>query len=233
LADGNVEYLGRLDHQVKIRGFRIELGEIEAALQEHDRVQQAAVVAREDKTGDKRLVAYVVSSIESEKNGGGKVQQEWMIELQEYLLGKLPEYMVPRAYVQLEKLPLTHNGKIDRKSLPEPDAHSHKYVAPANATEETLCRIWEEVLHRERVGTHDNFFALGGHSLLAAQIATRVGESFKVNIPVRRMFDSLTIVQLARVVDQEVQIAAVNGGPSQLRPAIKRVARKAVSVKVN
>jgi len=180
-------------------------------------------------------VAYVVSSIENEKNGGGESQQEWMTELRTYLLGKLPEYMVPGAYVRLEKLPLNHNGKIDRKSLPEPDADEHrqKYVPPGSTTEEALCRIWEEVLHRERVGTQDNFFALGGHSLLAVQIVTRVGETFKVNIAVRRMFDSLTIAQLARVVDQEVQIVAVNGAPSQLRPAIKRVARKAVSVKVD
>jgi acyl-coenzyme A synthetase/AMP-(fatty) acid ligase/acyl carrier protein len=235
LADANVEYLGRLDHQVKIRGFRIELGEIEAALQEHDRVQQAVVIAREDKAGDKRLVAYVVSAMDSETNGSGESKQEWMTELREYLFGKLPEYMVPGAFVCLEKLPLNHNGKIDRKSLPEPDADAHgqKYVPPGNATEEALCRIWEEILHRERVGTQDNFFALGGHSLLAVQIATRVGESFKVNIPLRRMFESLTVAQLARAVDQEVQIAAVNGAPSQLRPAIKRVARKAVSVEVD
>jgi hypothetical protein len=226
LADGNVEYLGRLDHQVKIRGFRIELGEIEAALQEHDRVQQAVVMAREDKAGDKRLVAYVVSATDGEANGSEESKQEWMAELREYLFGKLPEYMVPSV---------NHNGKIDRKSLPEPDANAHgqKYVPPGNATEEALCRIWEEVLHRERVGTQDNFFALGGHSLLVVQMATRMGESFKVNIPLRRMFESLTISQLARVIDQDIQIAAVNGAPSQLPPAIKRVARKAVPVEVD
>ncbi len=235
LADGNVEYLGRLDHQVKIRGFRIELGEIEAALQEHDRVQQAVVMAREDKAGDKRLVAYVVSATDGEANGSEESKQEWMAELREYLFGKLPEYMVPSVYIRLEKFPLNHNGKIDRKSLPEPDANAHgqKYVPPGNATEEALCRIWEEVLHRERVGTQDNFFALGGHSLLVVQMATRMGESFKVNIPLRRMFESLTISQLARVIDQDIQIAAVNGAPSQLPPAIKRVARKAVPVEVD
>src|SRR5262249_11637736 len=159
---GNVEYMGRLDHQVKIRGFRIELGEIEAALQEHDRVQQAVVLAREDKTGDKRLVAYVVPDADD-----GESKQELMTELREYLLGKLPEYMAPATYVCLEKLPLNPNGKIDRKSLPEPDADANrqKYVPPSSPTEETLCRIWQEVLHRERVGVEDNFFALGGHSL--------------------------------------------------------------------
>jgi amino acid adenylation domain-containing protein len=232
LTDGNVEYMGRLDHQVKIRGFRIELGEIEAVLQEHERVQQAVVIGREDKTGDKKLVAYIVPVIEGETNGTGESKQEWMTELREYLLVKLPEYMVPGVYVHLQKLPLNHNGKIDRKSLPEPDADAHrqKYVPPGNPIEEALCRIWEEVLHKERVGTQDNFFALGGHSLLAVQIATRVAESFNVNIPLRRMFEALTIAQLARVVDQEVQIAAVNGASSQFRPAIKRVARKAVSV---
>ncbi|HZD94520.1 MAG TPA: AMP-binding protein, partial [Candidatus Sulfotelmatobacter sp.] len=122
LADGNVEYLGRLDHQVKIRGFRIELGEIEAALQEHGRVRQAVVIAREDEPGNKRLVAYVVREPQKEENSNGSGRAGlWTSELREHLLGKLPEYMVPSSYVQMEKLPLNHNGKIDRKQLPQPE----------------------------------------------------------------------------------------------------------------
>jgi amino acid adenylation domain-containing protein len=236
LADGNLEYLGRLDHQVKIRGFRIELGEIETALMGHPKVQEAVVLAREDEAGDRRLVAYVVAGRESgeSKNGSGS-RTLGSSELREHLLGRLPEYMVPSAYVQLEKLPLNHNGKIDRKSLPEPerDTTEREFVGPRNATEETLCRLWQEVLRQERVGVHDHFFKVGGHSLLAAQLATRLRGSFKVDIPLRRMFEAPTIAQLAVVIDQAVQTAGVNGSQSHLRPAIKRVARKAALVDVD
>ena len=225
LPEGNLEFLGRMDHQVKIRGFRIELGEIEAALQEHGGVRQAVVIAREDETGDKRLVAYVVPEQEDEEstNGSGRAELR-MSELREYLLGKLPEYMVPSAYVQLEALPLNHNGKVDRKNLPQADKDTpeQEYVGPRNATEETLCRLWEEVLRRERVGIHDNFFKSGGHSLLAARVAARMRESLNVEIPLRRMFESPTIAQLAEVIDQMVQTSGVNGAPLQLLPGIKR-----------
>ena len=227
LPDGNIEYLGRLDHQVKIRGFRIELGEIEAALQEHDSVQQAVVIAREDETGDKRLVAYVVPELENQKseNGSRRVR---ISELREHLLGKLPEYMVPSAYVQLEKLPLNHNGKLDRNSLPQPDTDTleQEYAGPRNSTEETLCRLWQEILRRERVGIHDNFFKIGGHSLMAVQLATRIREGFKLDIPLQQMFESPTIAQLAEAIDQALR-TGVNGAPSHLLPNIKRVARKA------
>jgi hypothetical protein len=146
----------------------------------------------------------------------------------------LPEYMVPAAYVQLEALPLNHNGKIDRKNLPQPDTDTPEegYVGPRNATEETLCRLWQEVLRREHVGIHDNFFKIGGHSLMAARVATRMRESFKVDIPLRRMFEVPTIAQLAEVIDQAMQTAGVNGAQSHLRPAIKRVARKAALLPV-
>jgi amino acid adenylation domain-containing protein len=231
LEDGNVEYLGRLDHQVKIRGFRIELGEIEAALQEHGSVRQAVVVARLDERGDKQLVAYVVPEREGEECGNGLR----IAELRAHLLGKLPEYMVPGSYVPLLKLPLSHNGKIDRRSLPQPDpvTAEQEYVGPRNPTEETLCRLWQEVLRRERVGIHDNFFRIGGHSLMAAQLVTRVRGSFKVDIRLRRVFESPTIAQLAEVIDQARQAVGVNGVQSHLRPAIKRVARKATLVAVD
>ncbi len=226
--DGKLEYLGRLDDQVKIRGFRIELGEIEAVLREHEKVRRAAVVVREDHPGDKRLVAYVVPELEESGNGNGRGGL-LTSELSEYLRGKLPEYMVPSAYVQLAELPLNHNGKIERKSLPQPDAHTPEedYVGPRNATEEILCQLWQEVLRRERVGIHDNFFKIGGHSLLAAQVATRMREHFQLNIPLRQMFESPTIAQLAEVIDQALQTAGVNGGQLHLLPAVTRVARKA------
>jgi amino acid adenylation domain-containing protein len=245
LGDRNLEYLGRLDQQVKVRGFRIELGEIEAALHEHEGVRQAVVIAGEDESGDKRLVAYVVAEAESGtisngsngSNGSGRAGQrsnEW----REHLLGKLPEYMVPSVYVELERLPLNPNGKIDRKSLPKPEPEQERtkeaeYVEPRNQTEETLCRLWQEVLRRERVGIHDNFFKAGGHSLRAAQMTARMRQSFKVDIPLRQVFESPTIAQLAAVIDQAMQTAGANGTPASVRPAIKRVARKAALVQVD
>jgi amino acid adenylation domain-containing protein len=235
LADGNLEYLGRNDQQVKIRGFRIELGEIEAALQEHGGVRQAVVIAREDQPGEKRLVAYVVPEAggeEKEREKGRRREELGMSQLREYLQGKLPEYMVPSAYVRLEKLPLNHNGKIDRKKLPQPDENTREqeYVGPRNPTEETLCRLWQEVMRVERVGIHDNFFTLGGHSLMAVQVAARLRESFKVEIPLRRMFESPTIAQLAEVIDQVVQTSGRDGAPLLFLPTIKTAEgiRKAV-----
>ncbi|HEV7553726.1 MAG TPA: phosphopantetheine-binding protein, partial [Candidatus Angelobacter sp.] len=202
---------------------------IEARLAEHPAVREAVVLAREDAAGEKRLAAYVVPERESEEsnNGSGRVELR-ISELREHLLGKLPEYMVPSAYVQLEKLPLNYNGKIDRNNLPQPDTDTpeQEYVGPRNPTEETLCRLWQEVLRRERVGIHDNFFKIGGHSLMAVQLATRIREGFKLDIPLQRMFELPTIAQLAEAIDQALQ-AGVNGAPSHLLPNIKRVARKA------
>ncbi|HKD02046.1 MAG TPA: amino acid adenylation domain-containing protein, partial [Terriglobales bacterium] len=164
-AGGNVEFLGRGDDQVKIRGFRIELGEIEAILAQHAGVKQAVVVAKTDARGEKRLLAYVVAR-EAALTGEG---------LRSYLKEQLPEYMVPQAVVLLTRLPLTPNGKIDRQALPEPDeAPGKAYVAPANSTEEAMAAIWSEVLRRERISTHDNFFDLGGHSLMATQVVSRI-----------------------------------------------------------
>jgi hypothetical protein len=211
------------------------LGEIEARLAEHPEVREAVVLAREDTAGEKRLVAYVVPERESEEsnNGSGRVGLQ-MSELREHLLAKLPEYMAPTAYVQLKRIPLTPNGKIDRKSLPEPDKdiREQEYVGPQDATQETLCRLWQEVLRREQVGIHDNFFKSGGHSLLAARAAARMRESFNADIPLRRMFELPTIAQLAGLIDQTVQSNGANGA-SQRRPAIKRVARKAALVDVD
>jgi aryl carrier-like protein len=237
LPDGNLEYLGRLDRQVKVRGFRIELGEIEAALLDYRGVGQALVAMREDSLGDKRLVAYIVAGPEgvAGSNGNGSGPSGLRIsELREHLLGRLPEYMVPSAFMQLEKLPLNSHGKIDREKLlgPDEEVSEQEYVAPRKPTEETLCRLWQEVLQRERVGIHDNFFKIGGHSLRAAQVAARMREAFKMEIPLRQMFESPTIVQLAEVIDQMVQTSGVNGAPSQLLPEIKPRARKAAALRM-
>ncbi|CAN2534202.1 D-alanine--D-alanyl+carrier+protein+ligase [Methylocapsa aurea] len=157
-ADGNIEFLGRIDHQVKIRGFRIELGEIEAALTRLPQLREAVVIASEDGRGDKRLVAYVVAA------EGAALE---IAELRGALARELPDYMIPAAFVALDALPLTPNGKIDRRALPAPDLDAqiaHRYVAPRNATEEALCRIFADVLGIDRVGVDDDFFQLGGHS---------------------------------------------------------------------
>ncbi len=191
--DGNIEYLGRLDDQVKIRGYRIEPGEIEAQLAQHPQVREAAVMAREDVEGDRRLVAYVV--------GTEPLAPE---VLHAHLKRTLPEYMMPAAFVSLEKLPLNPNGKVDRKALlaPEPGAQQHvQYVAPRTATEEALCAIWKDVLKVEQVGVHDNFFELGGHSLLATQVSSRLRAAFAVALPLRALFESLTVAALAETVD--------------------------------
>jgi amino acid adenylation domain-containing protein len=221
LENGNVEFLGRKDHQVKIRGFRVELGEIEAALVEHPKIRQAVVLAREDEPGEKRLVAYVVpDQVVEEDDSGDKKAGLWISEVREHLLGKLPEYMVPSAYVQLKRIPLTPNGKIDRKSLPEPDKdiREQEYVGPRNATEETLCRLWQEVLRRERVGIHENFFNIGGHSLLAVQAISRIKQAFTVEMPLSVLFAAPTVARMAE------HIAAVNEpDQSQLSPVLVNI----------
>jgi amino acid adenylation domain-containing protein len=195
LLDGNIEFLGRNDFQVKIRGFRIELGEIEARLREQEGVAEALVAAREDSAGEKRLVAYYVSS---EADGAaGAITSD---KLRAQLAAQLPEYMLPVAYVRLEAFPVTPNGKLDRKALPEPGQEAfvtHHYEAPEGEVECILARIWEEVLKVERVGRHDNFFALGGHSLLAITIMERMRRQ-GLSSEVRTLFAAPTLADLAR-----------------------------------
>jgi amino acid adenylation domain-containing protein/non-ribosomal peptide synthase protein (TIGR01720 family) len=201
--DGNLEFLGRLDHQVKIRGFRIEPGEIEAALAAHPALRQAAVLAvdvnwGEDGTSfqDKRLVAYVVPKDEGRPTA---------VELRRHLQGKVPDYMIPAAFVTLEELPLTPNGKVDRAALPAPHWSRRElageYVAPRTPVEETLAGIWAQVLRVERIGVHDNFFALGGHSLLVTQLVSRVRQAFQVELPLRSVFEAPTVAALAEHVE--------------------------------
>jgi acyl carrier protein len=196
LPDGNIEYLGRIDHQVKIRGYRIELEEIETALQQHPAIREAVVLAREDEPGNKRLVAYLVSVQEAAPTTG---------ELHSFLRQKLPVYMAPAAYVWLESLPMTTNGKIDRRALPAPDKTRPEleaaFVAPRTPAEERLAAIYAEALGLERVGIRDHFFDLGGHSLLAMQVVSRVRQAFEIELPLRSLFETPTVAELAENIE--------------------------------
>lgn len=200
--DGNIEYIGRKDEQVKIRGYRIELGEIEARLKEHGLVQDAVVVAREageDGGGEKRLVAYAVmvkakeGEVEHSIPEGGELEAaELSAMLRTYLAGWLPEYMVPAAIVRLERIPLTANGKLDRKALPAPEGEAYArrtYEPPQGEMEETLANMWQELLGVERVGRHDNFFELGGHSLLAVRMLSHLLGNLNVQIDLSTLFN--------------------------------------------
>ncbi len=185
LSDGNMEYLGRIDHQVKIRGFRIELGEIENKLLNHEVVKEAMVIARGDNSGSKYLCAYIVVE-----------REQTVAELREYLLKELPEYMIPTYFIQLDKLPLTVNGKVDRKALPEPNGRivtGAEYEAPRNITEEKLIDIWREVLGVERIGINDNFFELGGHSLKATSLVAKIHKVLNIEVPLREIFKASTV----------------------------------------
>jgi acyl-coenzyme A synthetase/AMP-(fatty) acid ligase len=221
LPDGNIEFLGRTDHQVKIRGFRIEPGEVESALAQHPAVREAVVVAREDASAeshvsenrnpvlsrgevpkiqnsksDKRLVAYVVPHRDLCPSTG---------ELRNYLKEKLPDPMVPSAFVLLDALPRTPHGKLDRRALPAPDQNRPElqsaFVAPRTPTEKLLAETWAGVLKLERIGIHDNFFELGGHSLLATQVISRLRDAFRVDLPLRSLFESPTVACLAERIE--------------------------------
>lgn len=199
-TDGAVEFLGRNDFQVKVRGFRIELGEIEAQLGEHPAVRAAAVLAREDTAGDQRLVAYYVAAEPVEVEA-----------LRTHLAQRLPEYMIPVAFVDLDALPLTPSGKVDRKALPAPGGDAYRtrsYEAPQGDVEEALAGIWVEVLRRDRVGVHDDFFDLGGHSLLATQVMSRVARDMGVDLPLRTLFESPTVAELAVRIDAQRYVAS-------------------------
>jgi acyl carrier protein len=192
LPDGNIEFLGRIDTQVKIRGIRIELGEVEAALNTHPQIQQAVVLVSEDTSGDKRLVAYIVGEVRSD-------------QLQEFLRQTLPAYMLPSAFIGIDSIPLTPNGKIDHKALNALKGSdilaSLEYVAPQTPTQEKLVQIWSELLEREKIGIHDDFFELGGHSLLATQLVSRVRANFGVDLPLRSLFEQSTICQLGECLE--------------------------------
>ncbi len=197
LPDGAIEYLGRTDHQVKIRGMRIELGEIESVLEQHASVRQAVIMAREDAPGNKQLVAYIVPQAG---------QSLSISELRRYLKVKLPEYMMPSAFVELERFPLSPNGKIDRKVLPAPtNVHPYResdYVAPQTDMEQIISDIWQGVLHVEKIGVKDNFFDLGGHSLRLAQVQNRLREQLQRNVSILDLFKFPTVQSLADYLTQ-------------------------------
>ena len=195
LADGNIEYLGRIDHQVKIRGFRIELGEIEHILNTHVDVAQGTVIAREDQPGNKRIVAYVVPKDNSQLE---------VTELRQFLQDKLPKYMIPSAFVLLESLPVTSNGKIDRRALPIPRVENNSNsISPRTNTEKNIAQIWQEVLGVQSISVEDNFFHLGGHSLLAVKLSSKLEQTFDVNLPLAMLFQMPTIEQQASFLEQK------------------------------
>jgi amino acid adenylation domain-containing protein/non-ribosomal peptide synthase protein (TIGR01720 family) len=211
LANGEIDFLGRVDHQVKVRGFRIELGEIESVLSQHEAVHQAVVVARPDAMGEQRLVAYVVF-VE-----GQRVAVE---SLREALGSHLPDYMIPSVFETLDAFPLTPNGKVDRKALPEPSSTrpdlEKQYVAPSTPIEQALVEIWRELLGLDRVGVHDSFFHVGGHSLLAVQLISRVRQAFRVEVPLRDVFEQPTVARLAAAIEQIRNDARADAGPPLL-----------------
>jgi hypothetical protein len=205
--DGNLELLGRYDGQVKIRGFRVELTEVEAVLSRHPGVRAVVVEARKDTAGNPRLVAYIVPQTAAELQ---------VRELRSWLQPELPDYMVPSAFVILDALPLSPNGKIDRKGLPAPGPGQLdpvvEYVAPRNALEETLARVWAEVLELERVGVHDNFFDLGGHSLQSIQLITRLTAVLNRPVSVKSVFQAPTVAEMADLLEREPVAAGPGAG---------------------
>jgi amino acid adenylation domain-containing protein len=212
LPDGDLEYLGRIDHQVKIRGFRIEPGEIEAAVRRHPSIAEVVVVAREDTPGEKRLVAYLVTRPETTLS---------ISDLRDFLKQELPEYMAPAAYVELDAFPLTENGKLDRQALPAPEiadsGAGRGYVAPRTLVEWRLAEIWSQVLGVDQVGVNSDFFDLGGHSLLATQVMSRARSAFQVELPLRVLFEHPTVSELGRKVEEAIEVGRGLQSPPLVR----------------
>ncbi|MCU7551486.1 non-ribosomal peptide synthetase, partial [Chitinophagaceae bacterium LB-8] len=198
LQDGSIEYLGRRDEQVKIRGYRIELGEIESVVLQRGGVRQCVVVAKEEEEGSrKRLVGYVVAE--------EALNKEALID---YLKARLPEYMVPLQWVQLEQLPLTANGKVDRRALPQVEVGAtSRYVAPTNEVQQQLVQIWQQLLKVTPIGIHDNFFELGGHSLMATRLLSAIRKDFKIDISIREFFNNSTVVGIEDEIEKANWVA--------------------------
>jgi acyl carrier protein len=214
-ADGNIEFVGRNDGQVKIRGYRIELGEIEACLAEQEGIREATVIAREDQAGEKRLVAYYTLREQTEAEA---IRAE---ELRRQIAKKLPEYMLPAAYVRLEKMPLTASGKLDRQALPAPEGDEYAvraYEAPLGPVEQTLAEIWSELLGVQRIGRNDNFFELGGHSLLAMRVMARLRQRLGLEIDLKTLYSAATLASLAADATPEVRILEI---PPNRIPVVK------------
>jgi acyl-coenzyme A synthetase/AMP-(fatty) acid ligase/acyl carrier protein len=200
LADGTIEFLGRGDDQVKVRGFRVELGEVEAALRAHPGVENGVVALRHG-----HLMAYAVPKLEG--YAVSHSDRPTPEKLTEWLAAQLPEYMVPSGVILLDALPLTPNGKVDRAKLPEPEndhTEARSFIAPRTPTEIQLAAIWADVLKRDTIGATDNFLALGGHSLLAIRLLGKISKAFGVRLPLRSLFESPTVEQIAAAVDKAV-----------------------------
>ncbi|MGD2091071.1 MAG: amino acid adenylation domain-containing protein, partial [Candidatus Aminicenantes bacterium] len=221
LSDGNIEFLGRIDQQVKLRGFRIELGEIESRLSNHPGIKEAVVVAREEENGDKYLCAYIVFA-----------REDVLPELGDYLTMELPDYMIPAYFVPLEKIPLTPNGKIDRKALPKPELSvGAGYAAPRDEIETKLIKLWSTVLNLERefIGIDSNFFQLGGHSLKAMILSAKMHKAFNVRVPLLEVFKTPRIRELAEYIKEKSQESYISIDPAEekeyyaLSPAQKRL----------
>jgi hypothetical protein len=212
--DGTIQFLGRLDFQVKVRGFRIELGEIESVLERHPAVRQAVVLAREDRSGQKQLLAYLVCATEPTSE----------MDLHGHLRANLPDYMVPSVFVMLDAFPLTPNGKVDRRALPDPERTRPEsgglYVAPRSPVEQALASIWANVLRIERVGMNDHFFYMGGNSLLATRVMAQVRQVLGVELPLRSLFEGPTVAALALAV---LQARAARTDADRIRQLLEKV----------
>jgi acyl carrier protein len=209
LPDGNIDFLGRIDHQVNIRGFRIELGEIEFAIARHPAIREVVVIAREDVPGDKRLIAYFVAA---------NPAADLIDELRSLARARMPEYMVPAHFVSLDALPRTRNGKVDRKALPAPGATDLaprlRATTPRTPTEEMLVSAFREVLEREDFGVFDSFFDLGGHSLMAMRLMSKVRLASGIDLPIRNLFERPSVAALAEAVDALTWVASSRQRPS-------------------
>lgn len=218
-TDGNLEFLGRIDHQIKIRGYRVELGEVEIALAQHPAVRECVVIAREGTTDEKRLVAYVVQGSD---NAAGSA------EFRRFLQTKLPDYMVPSAFVPLERLPLTPNGKVDRKQLPVPDKSrpelAENFVVPGTPAEKTIAGVWREVLGLNQIGIRDNFFELGGTSLMMVQMHQRLASVLPQKVRVTALFQYSTIAGLAQYLGEGAGMEKTQAQAAQFRAMRQREA---------
>jgi acyl carrier protein len=208
--------MGRNDDQVKIRGFRIEPGEIEAVLVQHPNVAQAVVTVREDKPGEKMLVAYLISDHQKTPKTNEQENNALLTSVRNFLKDKLPNYMMPSSFVSMADFPMTPNGKVDKKSLPKPDpvqfGTDDTYVAPQTEMEKTIAIIWAESLKIPQIGIYDDFFALGGHSLIAIQIVGRIHEALGVDIALGSIFEFTTVSTFAKNIE-EIQASANNQKP--------------------
>jgi acyl carrier protein len=222
LPDGSLIYLGRIDDQVQIRGFRVELGEIKTRLLAHPAIREVEVIARVGSAAALELIAYYVPKADVDA-----------VTLRRHVGAALPEYMVPSSFIALDALPLTSNGKVDRRALPEPTGSNAavgvEYLAPRTPTEEKVAAIYAAVLRCDAVGAHHGFFDLGGHSLLATQLVSRVRETFGVELPLRHVFESPTVAAFAAVIDERVRTAPVATAETSIPRAARRPRNVAVA----